>query len=193
MRSNGATTAFRINIFLYSFSEKRRECRSFRLKSVRSWKPDHPTADLRISRADFFLAEEREEGRRRRRSSPQPRRAMAAATMSALRAPAPAPSVGDHRRSRSVIARVRRVRRVRESVSKASIDRRSISRRVSPPSLTRRLLPLSSQAAPARPNFRVNLGKGTVSVDDPKEEAASARFAASSFGSSTDTPYPCRG
>jgi ribosomal protein S18 acetylase RimI-like enzyme len=113
---------------------------------------------------------------------------MAAATMSALRAPAPAPSVGDHRRSRSVIARVRRVRRVRESVSKASIDRRSISRRVSPPSLTRRLLPLSSQAAPARPNFRVNLGKGTVSVEDPREEAAKRALAAATAGNVTGRP-----
>jgi len=37
-------------------------------------------------------------------------------------------------------------------------------------------------AAPARPNFRVNLGKGTVEVVDPREEAAKRALAAATAG-----------
>ena len=45
-----------------------------------------------------------------------------------------------------------------------------------------------SQAAPARPNFRVNLGKGTVTVYDLKEEAAKRALAAATAGNVTGRP-----
>ena len=41
------------------------------------------------------------------------------------------------------------------------------------------------QAAPARPNFRVNLGKGTVTIIDEKEEAAKRALAADGAESSS--------
>ena len=64
-----------------------------------------------------------------------------------------------------------------------------ISFRVSVVSQLTSVLPLLiTQAAPARPNFRVNLGKGTVTIGDDTEEAAKRALAAATGVDLTGRP-----
>ena len=46
----------------------------------------------------------------------------------------------------------------------------------------------SFQAAPNRPSFRVDLGKGTVTIENPKDEAAKRALAVATAGDQTGRP-----